>query len=251
MRDADLQPPRNQNPAPERPTRRTINPWQSRAGRTRRYRWTPLTARCGPWPPARVGRAGRAGARAVPPPGSAHHDPRRGLARRRAASRNRGPGARGAAVRGGGASGRSAGVSPRRRMSCAPAAGPACTSPTSRSRPRLPGRSRRSRFHAMRTPQRGNDKAVHRAVHAERDESRKGPGDAPAPKRHLRPLPRPRTARPAPHDDHGGALIRRLMKETFLKSRPAIEVALRRRFSNPATVQDCLELLARLEGELP
>jgi hypothetical protein len=41
------------------------------------------------------------------------------------------------------------------------------------------------------------------------------------------------------------------LRATALKSRPAIEVALRRRFSNPATVQDCLELLARLEGELP
>ena len=41
------------------------------------------------------------------------------------------------------------------------------------------------------------------------------------------------------------------MQETLLSSRPAIEAALRRRFSNAATVQDCLELLARLEGELP
>ena len=50
---------------------------------------------------------------------------------------------------------------------------------------------------------------------------------------------------------HEQALIRRLMKETFMKSRPTIEVALGRRFTNPATVQDMVELLARLEGELP
>ena len=105
--------------------------------------------------------------------------------------------------------------------------------------------------HAMSTPKNGNDRYARRAGHDEPDESRKGPGDHPAPKRHLRPLVRPRTGKLAPHGDHGGALIRRLMKETFLKSRPAIEVALRQRFSNPATVQDCMELLARLEGELP
>jgi hypothetical protein len=44
--------------------------------------------------------------------------------------------------------------------------------------------------------------------------------------------------------------MRRLMLETFMQCRPRIATALRRRFTNPKTVLECLELLAKLEGEL-
>jgi hypothetical protein len=44
---------------------------------------------------------------------------------------------------------------------------------------------------------------------------------------------------------------RRLLNETFLKSRPQAEAALAKCFADPKTVLACMELLARLEGELP
>jgi len=47
------------------------------------------------------------------------------------------------------------------------------------------------------------------------------------------------------------AVMRRLMLETFMQSQPRIAAALRRRFTNPKTVLECVELLAKLEGELP
>jgi hypothetical protein len=46
------------------------------------------------------------------------------------------------------------------------------------------------------------------------------------------------------------ALVRRLLKEAFLKARPDTEAALAKCFASPRTVLACLELLARLEGEL-
>ena len=46
------------------------------------------------------------------------------------------------------------------------------------------------------------------------------------------------------------ALVRRLVKEAFLKSRPETEAALAKCFASPKTVLACLDLLARLEGEL-
>jgi hypothetical protein len=42
-----------------------------------------------------------------------------------------------------------------------------------------------------------------------------------------------------------------LMRDAFLKNRPEAEAALIKCFSNPKTVLACLELLARLDGELP
>lgn len=54
---------------------------------------------------------------------------------------------------------------------------------------------------------------------------------------------------PAPPQDQ--ARIRQLMNEAFLKSRPEAEAALKQCFSNPKTVLACVELLARLNGELP
>ena len=47
------------------------------------------------------------------------------------------------------------------------------------------------------------------------------------------------------------ALTQRLLKEAFLKTRPEAEAALAKCFASPETVLACLELLARLEGELP
>jgi hypothetical protein len=44
--------------------------------------------------------------------------------------------------------------------------------------------------------------------------------------------------------------VRRLLNETFLKSRPQAEAALAKCFADPKTVLACMELLARLEGEL-
>jgi hypothetical protein len=44
---------------------------------------------------------------------------------------------------------------------------------------------------------------------------------------------------------------RRLLKEASLKARPDTEAALATCFASPKTVLACLELLARLEGELP
>jgi hypothetical protein len=45
--------------------------------------------------------------------------------------------------------------------------------------------------------------------------------------------------------------VRRLLNEAFRKSRPEVETALARCFADPKTVLACVELLARLEGELP
>lgn len=41
------------------------------------------------------------------------------------------------------------------------------------------------------------------------------------------------------------------MNEAFLKSRPEAATALSKCFANPKTVLACVELLARLNGELP
>jgi hypothetical protein len=45
--------------------------------------------------------------------------------------------------------------------------------------------------------------------------------------------------------------VRRLLNEAFRKSRPEVETALARCFADPKTVLACVELLARLDGELP
>ena len=45
--------------------------------------------------------------------------------------------------------------------------------------------------------------------------------------------------------------VRRLLNEAFRKSRPEVEAALARCFADPKTVLACVELLARLDGELP
>jgi len=44
--------------------------------------------------------------------------------------------------------------------------------------------------------------------------------------------------------------VRQLLKEAFRRSRPQVEVALAKCFADPKTVLACVELLARLEGEL-
>jgi len=100
----------------------------------------------------------------------------------------------------------------------------------------------------MKTSWDGKDKHDHqRAAEAQAEEPAGRRDDRPL---SLRVASGRRSAKRASQGAGAGALIRCLMKQTFLKSRPAIEAALRRRFSDPATVQDCLELLARLEGEL-
>jgi len=48
----------------------------------------------------------------------------------------------------------------------------------------------------------------------------------------------------------GDGLVRKLILEAFKQSRGKALEAIRRRLENPKTVQDVLELLARLEGEL-
>jgi hypothetical protein len=45
--------------------------------------------------------------------------------------------------------------------------------------------------------------------------------------------------------------VRRLLNEAFLKSRSAAEAALAKCFADPKTELACVELLARLDGELP
>ena len=45
--------------------------------------------------------------------------------------------------------------------------------------------------------------------------------------------------------------VRQLLNEAFRKSRPEVEAALAKCFADPKTVLACVELLARLDGELP
>jgi hypothetical protein len=60
---------------------------------------------------------------------------------------------------------------------------------------------------------------------------------------------RPRRAGAQQPQDKGQ--VRRLLNAAFLKSRPEAEAALAKCFADPQTVLACMELLARLEGELP
>jgi hypothetical protein len=60
---------------------------------------------------------------------------------------------------------------------------------------------------------------------------------------------RPRRAGAQRSRDKGQ--VRRLLNAAFLKSRPEAEAALAKCFADPKTVLACMELLARLEGELP
>jgi hypothetical protein len=68
---------------------------------------------------------------------------------------------------------------------------------------------------------------------------------------HLRPIPGADRGNRPPERAPAKAAMRRLMLETFMQCRPEIAAALRRRFTNPKTVLECLELLGKLEGELP
>jgi hypothetical protein len=45
--------------------------------------------------------------------------------------------------------------------------------------------------------------------------------------------------------------VRRLLNEAFVKSRSAAEAASAKCFADPKTELACVELLARLDGELP
>jgi hypothetical protein len=45
--------------------------------------------------------------------------------------------------------------------------------------------------------------------------------------------------------------VRRLLNAAFRKSRPEVEAALAKCFADPKTVLASVELLARLDGELP
>ena len=48
----------------------------------------------------------------------------------------------------------------------------------------------------------------------------------------------------------GDGLVRKLILEAFMQNRPKALEAIRRRLEDPRYVQDVLELLARLQGEL-
>jgi hypothetical protein len=68
----------------------------------------------------------------------------------------------------------------------------------------------------------------------------------------LRLAARPRRPRGAgAQRPRGKGHVRRLLNAAFLKSRPEAEAALAKCFADPKTVLACMELLARLEGELP
>ena len=67
----------------------------------------------------------------------------------------------------------------------------------------------------------------------------------------LRLAGRPRRMRRTVGQPRDEGQVRRLLNETFLKSRPQVEAALAKCFADPKTVLACMELLARLDGELP
>ena len=67
----------------------------------------------------------------------------------------------------------------------------------------------------------------------------------------LRLAGRPRRARRITGQPRDEGQVRRLLNGAFLKSRPQAEAALAKCFADPKTVLACVELLARLEGELP
>ena len=67
----------------------------------------------------------------------------------------------------------------------------------------------------------------------------------------LRLAGRPRRARKPVGQPRDEGQVRRLLNEAFRKSRPEVEAALARCFADPKTVLACVELLARLDGELP
>jgi len=107
------------------------------------------------------------------------------------------------------------------------------------------GQKRRRRASGPRRPPEGVSKAtvpVHRTSPSA--ETRPDPERARREDGHLRSIGAPERA-PAK------AVMRRLMLETFTQCRPGIAIALRRRFTNLKTVLECVELLAKLEGELP
>ena len=67
----------------------------------------------------------------------------------------------------------------------------------------------------------------------------------------LRLAGRPRRTRRPVAQPRDESQVRRLLNEAFRKSRPEVEAALARCFADPKTVLACVELLARLDGELP
>jgi hypothetical protein len=114
------------------------------------------------------------------------------------------------------------------------------------------GQKRRRRASGPRRPAEGVSKAtvpVHRT--APSAETRPDPERARREDGHLRSMGGGNSSRRAPERAPAKAVMRRLMLETFTQCRPGIAAALRRRFTNPKTVLECVELLAKLEGELP
>ena len=67
----------------------------------------------------------------------------------------------------------------------------------------------------------------------------------------LRLVGRRRRARRAVGQPRDEGQVRRLLNAAFLKTRPEVEATLAKCFADPKTVLACVELLARLEGELP
>jgi hypothetical protein len=91
----------------------------------------------------------------------------------------------------------------------------------------------------MDTDRPGND-----ASQARRADATEGPAV-------LRIAGRPRRARRTVRQPRDEARMRHLVNNAFVNNRRQVEAALAKCFADPRTVLACLELLARLNGELP
>jgi hypothetical protein len=114
------------------------------------------------------------------------------------------------------------------------------------------GLKRRRRGSGRRRLAEGVSKAtvpVHRT--APSAETRPDPERARREDSHLRSIRGAKDPKHAADRAGSKAVMRRLMQETFFRCQPQIAAALRRCFTNPKTVLDCMRLLARLNGELP
>ncbi len=68
---------------------------------------------------------------------------------------------------------------------------------------------------------------------------------------HLRSIPGANSGNRPPERAPAKAVMRRLMLETFTQCRPGIAAALRRRFTNPKTVLECLGSWPGSRGSFP
>lgn len=116
------------------------------------------------------------------------------------------------------------------------------------------GQKRRRGGSGLRRPAAGATKATlsdHKgARQAETRPDLEGPGPRPG-AGHLRSIRATKEPSHAADLEGSRAVMRRLMQETFIRCQPQVAAALKRCFTNPKTVLDCMRLLARLNGELP